>query len=168
MTNPSGRCGHRWPHAGDHPGASSHICDVRLAPAAVDHKTHWCGVCGETAPVVVEPVASESAPTMTSPAPRWAALKVHDEQPDETDAETSIVVATRVHGPYATERAAVMVARGLNVEAHGTPDRYVPVRVEPVSGWAWDGPAPDPNNPVTIPALFTERETDRAPGAPIS
>ena len=143
MTNPSGRCGHRWPHAGDHPGASSHICDVRLAPAAVDHKTHWCGVCGETAPVVVEPVTSEPAPAVTSPAPRWAALKVHDEQPDETDSGVKIVVVTDSHGPYATERASRLIARGLNesgvdLDGDGAP-RWIAVRVEPIDGWTWDG-----------------------------
>lgn len=82
---------------------------------------------------------------MTDLAPRWAALKVHDEQPDETDNGVKIVVVTDSHGPYATERAAYLIARGLNesgvgLEGSGAP-RWIPVRAEPVSGWTWDGPS---------------------------
>ena len=75
--------------------------------------------------------------------PRWAALKVHDEQPDETNSGVKIVVVTDSHGPYATERASRLIARGLNesgvdLDGDGAP-RWIAVRVEPIDGWTWDG-----------------------------
>lgn len=84
---------------------------------------------------------------MTSPTPQWAVLRIHDEAHDGATGEPPMVVpvADKAHGPYATERAALMVTRGLNdgilpAEGLGVP-RYIPVLVTPVYRWTWDGPA---------------------------
>lgn len=84
---------------------------------------------------------------------RWAVLKVHDERPEGDDPPgRAVVVGTAVYGPYATQRAASMVARGLNVEARDTPDRFVPIVCAPVNGWTWDGltPAIEVDGPVAV------------------
>lgn len=74
---------------------------------------------------------------MINYAPHWAVLRIHDEP--VPDAEP-VIMADKAHGPYATERAALMVARGLNVDGSAAPARFVPVMVAPVDGWTWDGP----------------------------